>query len=329
MVDYKNNPSPEGIGVSALDLGRIASWLNILSCLHPKYQKMSEAVILRWKYCRLIRDGQMYGLARDRTTKEVKVVQEGRLGYEQYSGKIFRMLGFDQHVSATYKNEFATATQIYDIPISYDVRDPRILGAYNYVVTESYALDAMENGLDAELAPLFNNVYDVQKRRWEETGQVTAVSEDNIDRPPYFVYNTIFVAGTPWYAITDTGKDSNHLKTVSVKAALALTMFRPDDPYSQVLYDFVRSAYDPEKGWYSGIYERGLGYNTAITANTNGIILSMMLQKRHGALNKICTSCQQGIILTPKVVNAPEYEDRCLPGQPCNNVCRAPPAAPR
>lgn len=324
MVDYKNNPSPDGIGVSALDLGRMLSWLNILSCLHPKYKKMAEAAILRWKYCRLIKDGQMYGLARDRVTKEIKVVQEGRLGYEQYAGKIFRMLGFDQHVAASYKNEFATQTQIYGIPIAIDVRDPRVLGAYNYVVTESYALDAMENGLDPELNSLFNNIYEVQKRRWEDTGQVTAVSEDNLDRPPYFVYNTIFVAGTPWLAITDTGKDTNHLKTVSVKAALALALLRPDDPYSDVLFDYVRNAYDPERGWYSGIYERGLGYNKAITANTNGIILSMMLHKRLGALNKICSSCQQGILLTPKVANAPEYEDRCLPGRQCANACPTP-----
>jgi hypothetical protein len=328
MVDYTAKPSPEGIGVSALDLARMASWLNILSCMHPKYKKMTEAVLLRWKYCRLIQNGQMYGLARDRVTKEIKVMQEGRLGYEQYSGKIFRMLGFDQRVAATYKNEFATSTQIYDLPIAYDTRDPRVLGAYNYVVTESYALDAMENGLDTENSPLLDNIYEVQKRRWQDTGMVTAISEDNIDRAPWFVYNTIFVSGSPWLAITDKGENKNNLKSVSTKAALGLAMLKPDDPYSRVLYDFVRSAYHPEKGWYSGIYEQGLGYNTSVTANTNGIILSMLLHKMYGPLNRLCTSCKQGIAFTPKVVKAPDNEGRCLPGQICDNACPAQPASP-
>ena len=326
MVDYNNNPTPKGIGVSTLDLARLGSWLNILSCVHPKYKKMSEAVMLRWKYCRLIKNGQMYGLTLDRVGDQINPVQEGRLGYEQYSGKIYKMLGFDQHVSATYNNEFATKTQIYDLPIAYDTRDPRQLGAYNYVVTESYVLDALENGLDAENTPLFDNIYEVQKRRWQDTGIVTAVSEDNIDRPPHFIYNTIFVSGSPWLTITDTGQNMNQLKNVSVKAAMTLALFKPDDPYSDVLFDFVHNAYNPDRGWYSGIYEKGLGYNTIITSNTNGIILSMMLYKKYGSLNKICSSCDLGIRFSTKTLNDSEYEGHCLPGQSCTPVCPIPAA---
>ena len=56
-----------------------------------------------------------------------------------------------------------------------DDRDAKLLGAYNYVVTESYALDAMENGLDAVNTPLLANIFEVQKRRWQHTEVVTAV----------------------------------------------------------------------------------------------------------------------------------------------------------
>ncbi|MBU0498475.1 MAG: DUF3131 domain-containing protein [Gammaproteobacteria bacterium] len=321
MADYKNNPSPKGIGVSTLDLARIASWLNLLSCFHPKHQMAAEAVLLRWTYCRLIKDGQMNGLMVDPTTKETKVVQEGRLGYEQYAGKIFSMFGFDQSVAASYKNQFATSIDIYDIPIAYDVRDPRKLGAYNYVVTESYAMDAMENGWDEENKPLIENILKVQKERWKRTGQVTAVSEDNVDRKPYFVYNTIFAAGSPWNAITDTGQDVERLKSISTKAAISLAILYPEDEYSAVLFDAVSSAYDPERGWYSGVYEKGLGYNKALTANTNGVVLGGLLYKMYGPLNRICQKCKLGITLGEEVLALPQNSKKCLPGQAKCGTC--------
>ena len=321
MVDYNNNPSANGIGVSTLDLARLISWLNILSCLYPKHAIAATNVILRWKYCRLIGNGQMYGLMRDPVTEKIKVLQEGRLGYEQYAGKIFKMIGFDQHVSSTYHNEFTTKTDIYGVPIAYDKRDPRKLGAYNYVVTESYAMDVMENGRDDELSPLIDNIFKVQKRRWQQTGQPTAVSEDNVDRKPYFVYNTIFVAGSPWNAITDTGQDMEHMKSVSTKAALSINFLYPDDEYATVLSDAVSSAYDPENGWYSGIYENGQGYNKAITANTNGVILTGLLHKKYGPLNQICTNCKLGIKISPEIATDPKNKDKCLPGLLVCNRC--------
>ncbi|MEA3277296.1 MAG: DUF3131 domain-containing protein [Pseudomonadota bacterium] len=321
MVDYNNKPSPDGIGVSTLDLARLVSWLQLLSCRHPKHAHAAEEIILRWNYCRLIKNGQMYGLMRDPATQEIKVVQEGRLGYEQYAGKVFRMLGFDQSVAATYRNEFATELDIYGVPISYDVRDPRKLGAYNYVVTESYAMDVMEHGRDEENSPLIDNIFEVQKRRWRNTGITTAVSEDNVDRDPWFVYNTIFVAGSPWNAITDTGKDMEHMKSLSTKAALTMSFLYPDDEYGNVLYDAVKNAYDPERGWYSGIYENGMGYNKAITANTNGVILSGILSKTYGPLLQICSRCNKPFFERPDIIDAAKIKGKCLPVQPDCQTC--------
>lgn len=292
MVDYRNKPTPEGIGVSALDLARMISWLNTLGCMHPKYAYPAKKVIERWNLKKLIKDQQMFGLLYDPVSKATQEVQEGRLGYEQYAGKIFRGMGFEQNISATYNNEFRESINIYDIPIAYDRRDPRDLGAYNYVVTESYVLDAIENGINSENKPLLENIYRVQKRRWEETGIVTAVSEDNIDQKPYFLYNTIFTAGLPWNTTTDKGVRYDNLKTTSTKAAFSLALLFPEDPYSKQLAYLLSTAYDPKRGWYSGIYESGGGYNKAITANTNGIIMSLLLYKRYGEFNQMCKKCK-------------------------------------
>ncbi len=316
LTDYTNKPVAEGLGYSALDIARLASWLDQLACMHPKHAHAAKQVLLRWKYCRLIQDGQMYGAVFDPATKKDQALQEGRLGYEQYGGKAFARLGFDQKVSARYDNQYASMVEINEVPIAFDMRDPRKFGAFNYVVTESYALDALEFGRDPELTRLLRNIYEVQKRRWQRTGIVTAVSEDNVDRPPYFVYNTIFAAGSAWNTITDQGTDQHQLKSLSTKAAFSLATLFPDDPYSSVLVNAVSSAYDPERGWYSGVYESGIGYNKAITANTNGIILETLLFKALGPLYPACRKCERGLKLGGQAVDATLAATQCLPGAP-------------
>lgn len=301
MVDYRNQPTEDGIGVSTLDLARLVSWMNTLICKYPKFTTHANRVLSRWNYDRLIKNGQMYGLAMDAVTKKVRVLQEGRLGYEQYAGKVFEQIGFDQSVAASYENEFRSGMDIYGVPVAFDSRDPRVLGAYNYVVTESYGLDAMEHGYDDVNTPLVRNIFDVQQERWKRTGIVSAISEDNVDQKPYFIYNTIFTAGLPWNTTTDRGVQYNNLKSVSTKAAFTMATLFPDEKYSQVLTEQVESAYDPKKGWYSGVYENGGGYNKATTANTNGIVLSTLLYKKYGSMFEICNACDRQIKLDPSI----------------------------
>lgn len=298
MVDYTNTPSAEGIGVSTLDLARLVSWLNTLACQHSKYARSAQLVIERWNFDRLLADNQMYGLGRDPVSGESHVLQEGRLGYEQYAGKIFNQLGFEQDVSSRYNNRWREDVNIYGVRVAYDRRDPREFGAYNYVVTESYALDVMEHGFDLENTVLTDNIFQVQKNRWRETGIVTAVSEDNVDRHPWFVYNTIFTAGLPWNTITDTGARHPELTSVSTKAAFSMALLYPDDPYSDVLMRHIESAYDPDNGWYSGVYENGSGYNKAMTANTNGIIMAGLLYKKYGPMYSMCDRCGRNLMLS-------------------------------
>jgi len=284
MTDYNNHPTPQGIGVSTIDLARMVSSLRTLSGNYPEFSKQAEHVVERWNFQPLVKNQQMYGLYRDPVMDETQHFQEGRLGYEQYAGKILKDLGLDTSQAANYKNKFRSDVIIHDIPIAVDSRDPRQFGAYNYVVTESYALEAMEVKPSKEFDTLFQHIFDVQKAHADKTGLVTAVSEDNLDRAPYFLYNSIYVAGSPWSAITDTGIYHPELKTLSVKAAFALAYLYPNDAYAKRLIASVRNAYDPEKGWYSGVYETGLGYNKAITGNTNGIILQILLHKLDNSL---------------------------------------------
>lgn len=308
MVDYGNQPTEAGIGVSILDLARLASWLNTLNCMHPQYHSMINATLSRWDYSRLFKDGSMYGMARE--GDKIQVLQEGRLGYEQYAAKIFEQVGFDLPVASSYENEYRTNTDILGVSIAHDTRDPRQLGANNYVVTESYAMDAMELGLDDQNRQLLRNIFDVQKKRWQKTGIITAISEDNIDQEPWFLYNSIFNTGMFWQTTNSSNTSYDHLKTTSVKAALSMALLFPEDEYSQVLTNAVQHAYDPDRGWYSGIYENGAGYNTAITANTNGVIMSGFLYKKYGALFPHCNHCSKPIKIDSPILKE-NKEEHC------------------
>jgi hypothetical protein len=305
MTDYNNKPS-KGIGYSALDMARLVSILDILSSMHPKYAISIQQVISRWKLCSIVKNGQMYGAYFDTGKNKSETVQEGRTGYEQYGGKAFVLVGLDPKISKTYNNRYLRSTTIYGVKIPFDARDPKEYVAPNYVVTESYALDAFEFGINLENEKLVRNIYEVQKKRYEKTGIVTAVTEDNIDREPYFLYNTIFSSGVPWNTITDSNATFDEFKSVSTKAAISMAALFPEDTYSQILLETVLTAYDPERGWYSGIFENGAGYNKAITANTNGIILEILLYKVMGPLHLRASQCRNQ--------SRPRYQTKCENG---------------
>ncbi len=310
MVDYANKPTDLGIGVSALDLARLLSWTRTLSCMHPKYHSSLETTLSRWNYDRIIQKQQMFGLAVNKFNPEdIKVWQEGRLGYEQYAAKIFERYGFDASVAADYENKFRGNTEIMGINIAHDNRDPRKWHANNYVLTESYTMDAMELGIDEQNKQLVRNIFEVQKQRWRETGIVTAISEDNIDKAPWFLYNTIFNAGEAWQTTNSSDVSYNHMKTISTKAAFSMALLYPEDEYSAVLMNAIESAYDPKKGWYSGIYESGAGYNKVTTANTNGVILSGFLYKKYGSLLPHCESCSRDLKLDSDLLKLPEVSE--------------------
>ncbi len=309
MSDYRNQPDARGIGVSTLDLGRLVSWLQILSNMHPRYRDQAADIIERWSFCRLANNGQMFGLGRD--DDDIGVLQEGRLGYEQYAARALARAGFNMDLAASYTNKHATQVLIEGVPITVDRRDASNLGAHNYVVAESYAMNLLEYGRDSENGPLFDNIVEVQRRRFQRTAQVTAVSEDNIDRAPWFVYNTIFTNSTPWLTLTDRGEHMNHLKTVSTKAAFSMAYLQPAQPYSKLLLDTVWQARNPKGGWYSGIYEKSGQFNKATTANTNGVILSLMLYRKYGPLHQICNDCGDGLRLSAAYMNRIASADHC------------------
>jgi hypothetical protein len=278
MVDYDNKPTPRGIGWSAVDVGRLFVPLHVIAWTYPTLTAQARELMQRFEFRNALREGVLYGALVD--SGRTKHPQEGRLGYEEYAAKSYALMGKDVFAALKY-DDFLHYERIYDVDVPTDSRTPDRYKAFNYVVSEPYILAGVELGFDDVSREFAAAVYRAQEARFEKTGTLTAVSEDNIDSAPYFVYNTVFTAGKAWACITDKGADASAFRSISTKAAFGwYALYRT--PYTRKLIDAVKPLYDPERGWYSGLYEQTQKPNKAITANTNAIILEALCYKQYG-----------------------------------------------
>ncbi|MGM3307092.1 DUF3131 domain-containing protein [Anabaena sp. WFMT] len=277
-VNYGQLDKKEEIGWSAIDLGRMAIWLKIIGAKYPQMRSQTEAVWKHWQVNRLTKNGQMFGTSVVNGKEQYN--QEGRLGYENYAAYGLQLWGLNVNKALEYTANTAFVN-LYGQGIPYDKRDAKNSGANNYVLSEPYILDGIETGFQALPKAYADRVLAAQEARYLATKQLTAVTEDNLDRPPYFVYGTLFVNGQAWATITDTQQKYNNLRFLSAKAAIGwYTLY--DTAYTRQLFDFVQTNLKSEKGWYNGFYESLGQPNKALTANNNGVILESLLYKQVG-----------------------------------------------
>jgi len=280
MVDYGNNPSARGIGWSALDIGRILAAFHIIRTCHPQYNDWMKGIIARWQLGRSLKDDQLYGatITGDGSTM---LVQEGRFGYEEYAVRGYELWGFKADKAKS--SQPFKFVDIYGVQIPVDTRDYQSTNANNYVVSESYILDGIEFGWEPELADYASRVLEVQKRRFEKTGQLTAVTEDNLDAPPYFIYNTVYANGVDFAAITDENKPIPQFRSISTKAAFGWRYIYPTNDYAKKIFDAVKGLRsEKDDGFFAGLYESSKIPNKSLTGNTNGLILEILYYKARG-----------------------------------------------
>lgn len=290
-VDYANRPGE--IGFSALDLGRLLIWLKIVKERYPQHADAVDRFVLRWNFQHVVDpSGMMFGALVDKEGR-LQYVQEGRLGYEEYSARGFELWGFPATLAA--RPEPYASVPIYCVEVPYDTRDPRKYYQHNYVVSESYVLDGLEFDWDRTMQrdgprhshpwmrDFASRVYQAQENRWKSTGVLTARSEHQLDGEPYFVYDSVFTDGYPWNTITEDGKYVPQFAAVSLKAAVGMWVLWRSD-YTDGLFEAVAGLSDPARGFDEGLLESGKGPIKAFTANNNGIILEALLYKARGKL---------------------------------------------
>jgi hypothetical protein len=277
-VDYGKLTERQEIGWSAIDLGRLAIWLKIVDYRYPIFQVKTEKVWRSWRVDRLVKDGKMYGT--NVVNGRESYNQEGRFGYENYAAYGLSLWGLNVRKAANNR-EHIGFVNIYSEAIAYDRRDLRNSGANNYVLSEPYILDGIETGFQSLPKVYADHLLAAQAARYRATSRLTAVTEDNIDRPPYFLYNTAFVNGQAWGTITDTGENRDNLRFLSAKAAVGWHVLYGND-YTKKLFNATAINLQASGGFYSGLYEVNNLPNRVQTANNNGIILESLLYKKVG-----------------------------------------------
>lgn len=281
-VAYDNSEAPAGVGWSALDLGRLAVAFTVVSWTHPEDTPRIRKILASWRMERLALDGRLQGASR-LASGLLREVRETSFGYEAYAAKGLFLVGVDTGRSRQLDPR-VPVTPVSGQLVAHNPPQPGgASGGHDAVVSEPFMLEGLEFGWDDTTLPLAQAVLSAQIKRRAQTGVLTAVSEDNIDVAPYFVYGSVIDRGRPWASVAPDGSDASAHRSFSVKAAMGWA-YLFSGPYSDELLAGVAGLYDPERGFYAGRYEAGGATNKALTVNTNSVVLEVLAYKTRGPL---------------------------------------------
>lgn len=277
MRTLQNTADPSGSsGWSALDMARLLLSLHVIRTHYPQYRLDILQAVKRWDIDKLTNDGWLQG-GRFHDGK-LQLVQEGRLGYEQYAAKSLRF--WDLDVAKAEKTPPIEVKLVESVPLNVDKRNLSNSGASNYLSNDPYLLWGIELGWNEEVKSQVVNLLKAQRKRYQRTQILTAVNEDSLDREPYFIYGSVITDGKSWNTTTSKGTRVNHLRHLSTKAAFAWSSLLPKEPYAKQLRNAVQTLADQSRGYYTGRYEnKELGINKNFNVNTNAIVLESLLYK--------------------------------------------------
>lgn len=279
-TDYANNSLEEGIGWSALDLARFLLALRALERHAPELSSIITQIITNWDLRAFANSGELWGMVDNGIDRSV--VQEGRLGYEQYGARAAAFWGLDVSAAMT-ATRVLSWRKIEGVLIPTDTRTAQTHGAITPILSEPYLLQALEIGLDHASSIFASQIYLAQQNRFERTTIPTFVSEDHLDRPPNFVYSSIFSNDEAWAVVSETGEQFNQFRTLSTKAVFGWDALY-GTPYTNQMRNKLKVLLDEGQGWQAGIYEATSEPNSVYSLNTNAVILEAIYYKAFGPM---------------------------------------------
>lgn len=271
MVDAHGRPSDRGAGWSALDIGRTLIWLRILHDWYPIYQAAVREVVAGWELAELVGEQGLRRVVLEGGVERAE--QQGRFGYEHYAAA--GLGAWELFVPTAEDFDDVGQVEIMGIGVPYDVRP------FSYLTSEPFMLAALElGGISSDFARFTEAIYAVQRQRYETLDVVSAVTEDALAQPPWFVYNTIFYGGRPWQALGPDGSEQSGLSAFSVKAAFAWSAIY-DDSFTEQLMARADPLRHERFGFLAGVFDHGEP-NRALNLNTNAVVLEAILFKLRG-----------------------------------------------
>ena len=276
MRSLNNTPDPQGkSGWSALDLARFLLALDVMRSHYPEYSDRINRIVARWNLSKLVKDGWLNG-AYFQKNGQIREVQEGRLGYEQYAA--YSLKRWNIHAAKALSSSQIQTVEVDGITLQVDKRNLKNSGATNYLTNDPYLLWGLELGWTDSIQPQVQNLLKLQAQRFKRTGILTAVNEDSLNRPPYFLYYSVYANGQTWQTFNSSEKTYPQLRFLSTKAAFSWSVLINNNSYTQKLRESVQDLADKNRGYFSGKYEnQNLGINKSIDVNTNAVILESLL----------------------------------------------------
>lgn len=280
MTDYANKPTPKGIGWSALDIMRFMTGLLAVTQAFPELLPLAHKIIDKWDLSQLVEAGQFRGLA-VRGKANGRYVQEGRIGYEQYAGRTGLKIGLPVELAAEYE-PILRWQGYFGLNLPGDIRTAKTHGISAVTTSEPFILEALEYGWRDEAFWVASHVFDPKIFRFNQTGQLTSLSEDHIKGKPNFLYNAILVDHQPFVSVTAKRIDVSEKRSISTKGSFGWWALMRH-PYTFELLGNLPHL-QSENGWYAGIFEADNSINKILTLNTNAVILEALHYKAFGPL---------------------------------------------
>ena len=277
MIDRGQRISARGYGWSITDIGRLLTWLRIISVNQPQFATLATAAVTRLDMSKLIKDGYLQGQDLDPRTGQMRIYAEGRMGYEQYAAAGLALWG--------YRAENALDARVNAQPVS--VMGITIVGdkrGYERITSEPYIMMGMESGwYSPELREQAWRVLAAQEARYKSTGTLTMVSEDALPDPPYyFYYYDVYRQGRSFVVDGPAGGPYvEHPRWLSSKAAYAWHALLPS-PYTLAVVQAVQPSAIPGRGWGAGVYEVSLRPTGDASLNTAALILEAAVYNLRG-----------------------------------------------
>jgi hypothetical protein len=290
MVDRSERPSREGYGWSALDHGRLLTWLRIVGT-DTAFTARTVAIVARLRLDRLIVDGYLRGqdlhprYGQPLIAKH-RVYGEGRIGYEQYAAEGFALWGARAPLALNFAAN-AKPVDVLGSTVLADVRGTDVL------TSEPFIMMGLEMGWRSpHWRTLSLAMLAAQEARSRETGNVTMVSEDAVNVPPWFFYYYLLHRdGRSFIVTSPQGHVSpNFPRWVSTKAAFGYHALTPSE-YTWRALEAVQPSGASGAGWTAGVYEGRRTPTPAFNLNTAAVVLESAAYVMRGGCPLIEPKC--------------------------------------
>ncbi|WP_244204741.1 DUF3131 domain-containing protein [Vibrio rhodolitus] len=258
-----------GNGWSALDIGRLLIWLNILSEQHPEFEPQITALVKKWQLEKAVHQGTLFGTKLYKGKEYYR--QEGRHGYLQYAATGFKMFNFD--IPLPKLERYIKTVDISGSNIEVDTRN------VPFLTSDPFVLASIEFGQNGGWNQL-DTIYQLHKQRSIAESKLYSYAEDAMNKNPWFAYNNLFYYGQPWTSVSPAGKVIENPQTFSHKVAFGFSVLFEDE-FSEQLFQSVLTNSLHARSIPTGKYENG-GLNTAFNINTNSLILVALWYKQNG-----------------------------------------------